>query len=204
MVSAIKVGLFDRTLSSSNSSNWKQVKLKTLLSIPEKVSPEHIDRNRLISVKLHLNGVVKNESTEALSLGATNYFVRKKGQFVFGKQNVFNGAFGIVPDELDNYLSSSDIPTLDINTSKILPLFLLYYFSRKRFYKPLENLAIGSGSKRIHESTILNLAISLPDLEEQASIVHKIHILTRKINIEEKVLESMLKMKKYLLAEMFI
>jgi len=32
--------------------------------------------------------------------GATNYFVKRKGKFIYGKQNIFRGAIGIIPKEL--------------------------------------------------------------------------------------------------------
>lgn len=203
-MSAININLFDRTLDTNISYGWKPVRLSEVLSIPEKVKPEYINKDKLLTVKLHLNGVMKNDNTDTLSLGATDYYIRKKGQFIFGKQNIFNGAFDIIPDELDNYLSSADVPSLDINTSKIHPLFLLYYFSREKFYKPLEDIAIGSGSKRIHEATILNLRIYLPTLEKQSLIANTLRALDRKTHLEGKILQFMQKEKMYFSDSMFI
>ena len=202
--SAINIKLFDGALAANMPPFWKPVKLSEVLSIPEKVKPQYIDKDKLLTVKLHLNGVMKNDNTDTLSLGATNYYIRRKGQFIFGKQNIFNGAFDIIPDELDSYLSSADVPSLDINTSKIHSLFLLYYFSREKFYKPLEDIAIGSGSKRIHETTILNLKIYLPTWEEQSLIANTLWTLERKTNLELKILQFMQKEKEYFLDNMFI
>lgn len=203
-MSAINIKLFDGALAANMPPFWKPVKLSEVLSIPEKVKPQYIDKDKLLTVKLHLNGVMKNDNTDTLSLGATNYYIRRRGQFIFGKQNIFNGAFDIIPDELDSYLSSADVPSLDINTSKIHPLFLLYYFSREKFYKPLEDIAIGSGSKRIHETTILNLKIYLPTWEEQSLIANTLWTLERKTNLELKILQFMQKEKEYFLDNMFI
>ncbi|WP_157967292.1 restriction endonuclease subunit S [Candidatus Chryseobacterium massiliense] len=97
-------------------SEWEKILLGEVMSIPEKTKAQNIDKNKLLTVKLHLKGVLKNDNTDTLSFGATNYFIRKKGQFIYGKQNLFNGAFDIIPDEFDGFLSSGDVPTLEIKT----------------------------------------------------------------------------------------
>ena len=183
---------------------WKERRLKEVLSIPEKIKPTFIDKNQLITVKLHLKGVLKNENTETLSLGATNYLLRKKGQFIYGKQNLFNGAFGIIPNELDGFLSSGDVPSLDINHSKINALFLLNFLGRDHFYKSLENIATGSGSKRIHEEALLNLKIQAPSMEEQTAIANFLSSIDTKIDVERELLQKLEEQKTYLLQNMFI
>jgi type I restriction enzyme S subunit len=184
--------------------DWRAIKLRSVMSLPEKIKPAFVDKNKLLTVKLHVNGVSKNENTDTLTLGATNYFSRKKGQFIYGKQNLFNGAFGLVPEELDGFLSSADVPALDINPEKLNGKFLVYHFSRKPFYKKLESLAIGSGSKRIHETALLNIEIHLPTLEEQTKIAEFLSAIDEKIEIERQILNAYTAQKKYLLAKMFI
>ena len=175
-----------------------------MLSIPCKIKPKSIDKSKLLTVKLHLKGVSKNHNTETLSIGGTSYYIRKKGQFIYGKQNLFNGAFAIIPDRLDGYLSSGDVPALDVDETKINSLYLMYYLGREHIYKQIEKLAIGSGSKRVHESTLLNLEIPLPTIEEQSFIVKPLFTFDRKIAIEEKMLSCLLKEKAYFLHQMFI
>ncbi|MDH6310722.1 type I restriction enzyme S subunit [Dysgonomonas sp. PF1-14] len=202
--STIGEKLFNKELYIKKISNWKMTRLSHVLTIPERIKPTYIDKNKLLTVKLHLKGVAKNDNTETLSIGATNYYIRKKSQFIYGKQNLFNGAFAIIPDELDGYLSSGDVPSLDVDETKINPLYLMYYLGREYIYKQIEKLAIGSGSKRVHESTLLNLEIPLSTIEEQSYIVKPLYTLDRKITIEEKMLSCLLKEKAYFLREMFI
>jgi len=153
-------------------TEFKKCKLNKILSIPEKIKEPNIDKEQILSVRLHLKGVVKNQNVDGLRIGSTTYYKRKKGQFIYGKQNLFNGALGIVPDELDGFLSSSDIPALEINTSKVIPSYLMYYFGREKFYKYLEKHSSGSGSKRIGEKKLLELEIILPEFQEQQEIVN--------------------------------
>ncbi len=185
-------------------SEWEEILLGEVMSIPEKTKAQNIDKNKLLTVKLHLKGVLKNDNTDTLSFGATNYFIRKKGQFIYGKQNLFNGAFDIIPDEFDGFLSSGDVPTLEINNSKINSSFLLYLMGRKEFYKPLEDFATGSGSKRIHEKTLLGIKIPFPSLPEQTKIVNFLSAIDSKIDMETQLLQKLEEQKKFLLQNMFV
>lgn len=208
-MSTISEKLFNRVLRFNKQGkdaypNWELRKLRNFLSIPDKIPIDQIDKNKLLTVKLHLKGVMKNDNTESLSISGTTYYLRKKGQFIFGKQNLFNGAFGIIPDEYDDFLSSNDVPSLNINNDKINPLYLLYYMGRRNYYIPLESIAIGSGSKRIHETTLLNLEIAIPTLEEQTSIVSTIYSIEKKFNLEVSVLQYLNMQKKYLLSNLFV
>ncbi len=183
---------------------WEVKKLGEVLSIPEKIKPEKIEKNKLLTVKLHLKGLFKNGSTEGLSIGSTNYFVRKKGQFIYGKQNLFNGAFGIVSEEFDGFLTSGDVPALDIDYSKLNSMFLLSFLGREIFYKKLEEIASGSGSKRIHENIFLNVEIPIPCLAEQTAIANFLYALDEKINQTQTQIEKMEVWKKGLLQKMFM
>ena len=85
-------------------------------SISEQIRAEaNIDD--IITVRLHGNGVCKS-SAENLQLGATQYYRRRAGQLIYGKQNFHNGAIGIVPISLDNGITSKDIPSFDIDEMK--------------------------------------------------------------------------------------
>lgn len=129
------------------------------------------DINKRLTVKLNLKGITIRESKTIEIEGATKQFIRKSGQFIYGKQNLHKGAFGIVPKELDGYLTSSDIPSFDFK-GEIKPKWFYYYFSRKSFYEKLESLSTGTGSKRISPKEFLNIKIIVPEIEEQHRIVY--------------------------------
>lgn len=182
---------------------FEKKKLNEILSIPNKEKAVNIDRNKILTVRLHLKGVVKNTTVDGLKLGATTYYKRKSGQFIYGKQNLFNGAIGIVPNELDNFLSSSDIPSLDINEKKVLSEYLLSYFGRSSFYTYLEKHSSGSGSKRIGEKKLLELEIVLPELEDQIEIMKIMSKISNSIENSEKKIASSQSLQKSLINQIF-
>src|SRR3989339_91575 len=90
----------------------KTIKLGQLWE-ESKVVSENPNSEKRIKVKLNVQGVEKRPDKNDQK-GATKYFIRKVGQFIYGKQNLHKGAFGVIPKELDNFESSSDIPAFDI------------------------------------------------------------------------------------------
>ena len=106
--------------------SWKKVKLGSVLT-ESKIESANPNPDKRITVRLNVKGVEKRPF-EAGVEGGTKYYIRKAGQFIYGKQNLFKGAFGIVPTELDGFESSQDIPAFDVN--KIcLPEWLFYFFN---------------------------------------------------------------------------
>ncbi len=152
--------------------NWKKVKLGSLLT-ESKIVSENPNTNKRLRVKLNVLGIEKRPITKDKK-GATKYYIRKSGQFIYGKQNLHKGAFGIVPHELDGFESSSDIPAFDIDDS-CHPEWIFYFFKKGNFYLKLETLAKGVGSKRINPKQIFELDIYLPTKQEQENIINEIH-----------------------------
>jgi len=92
--------------------DWKKVKLGSLLT-ESKILSENPDTDKRLRVRLNMLGVEKRPKTNDKE-GATKYYKRKAGQFIYGKQNLHKGAFGIIPHELDGFESSLDIPAFDV------------------------------------------------------------------------------------------
>ena len=200
--------IFDKKIWFKNSSQklypeWETMKLEEVLSIAKKVKPNEVNRDKIFTVRLHLKGIHKSKNTKNLSLGAT-YYKRSVGQFIYGKQNLFNGAFGIVPQEFDGWLTSGDIPSFDIKTDKILPEYLIQFIGRKSYYKKLEAIASGTGSKRIHENSFLGLKIELPSMEEQLKITEFLVDIDSNIESLNSIIELTKEYKKGLLQGMFV
>lgn len=157
----------------------------------------------IITVRLHGNGVCKSNA-ESLQLGATQYYRRKAGQLIYGKQNFHNGAIGIIPKALDKGITSKDIPSFDIDNCKCNSTYLLAQLLSPKFYKPSEALTTGTGSKRLKEETFLKMPIVLPDKEEQDNIAALIDKITMRLDQAKRMLYLFSAKKQFLLRQMFI
>ncbi|SHG56474.1 restriction endonuclease subunit S [Pedobacter caeni] len=160
--------------------NWITVKLGDLL-LESKINSDNPDPNKRLRVRLNIGGIEKRPEIIDKE-GATKYFIRKAGQFIFGAQNLHKGAFGIIPPELNDFESSSDIPAFDVHDS-CYPEWIFYFFKQGNFYLKLEQFTKGIGSKRINRKLLFDLNIYLPPKEEQKRILDSIG------NIEKKLVE---------------
>ena len=164
--------------------SWEQRKLGDYLSIPEKEILEVASSDDLITVKLNLGGVELGASRDTLSLGSTVYYKRYAGQFIYGKQNFFNGSMGLIPTNLDGKGSSGDVPSF--NVSNIEKNYLYTYVSRESYWRSKEAAASGTGSKRIHEKTFLDFDIDVPSVDEQKLISNTFDLIDRFITLHQQ------------------
>lgn len=165
--------IFNQELVFKNEKSiWEEKKFEEFMYKPEKLlKASNIRKNELLTVKLFGKGVEIANQNRSLKLGATTYYKRFAGDFIYGKQNFFNGAFGFISENLDGYYSSGDVPTLKFNSKIVDRPFFLNYISREIYYKRTEAYSSGTGSKRIHEDTLLEFKIKVPLISEQRRIV---------------------------------
>jgi type I restriction enzyme S subunit len=120
------------------------------------------------------------------------------GLFVYSRLFAWKGSFALVPENLDGTFVSSEFPSFKIDTKKIIPDFLLYYFKLPRVWKEVEKLSIGSTKQsrnRLKEDFFLTLKIPLPPFPIQEKIVQKLNDVVTKSN---KVIRLRLKQQKEL------
>ena len=155
-----------------------------------------------ITVKLWGKGVIEKEEKYAGSSN-TQYFIRKGGQFIYSKLDFQNQAFGIIPNELNGYQSTLDLPTFDIQN--IDSKFLLEYVMRREFYEYQGLIANGSRkAKRIHPEDFLVMPVRIPSIEEQQAIGAYFSNLDNLINSHQEKIAQLEILKKKLLQDMFI
>jgi len=160
------------------------------------------DIAKKLTVKLWGGGVVsKNEYLPGSP--NTKYYRRKAGQFIYSKLDFLNGAFGIIPYELDGYESTLDLPAFDF-TKAIVPRFFLEYVKRPQFYKKHGEQADGSRkAKRIQVDYFLDLYVAVPCLAEQQKIADCLSSLDELIELQAKKLEALQAHKKGLMQQLF-
>nr|WP_269593774.1 restriction endonuclease subunit S [Methanobrevibacter wolinii] len=209
-----KIDLLEKTLclhqkfieglkeSIFSNLNYPKFKLNNFMKISKIKCNDNI--NKRLTVKLNLKGIVPRETKTTEKEGVTTQYIRKKGQFIYGKQNLYKGAFGIIPKELDGYISSSDIPSFDFINNKLNPYWFYYFISRKNYYSRLEKYSTGTGSKRISPEEFLNIKIPLPPIEKQNNQVKMFNKLIERQNILIKEKEYLYNFKKGLLQKMFV
>lgn len=154
--------------------SWTKVKLGEILT-ESKVISEKPNPDRRITVRLKVLGVEKRGFENEVE-GATKQYIRKAGQFIYGKQNFHKGAFGVIPTELDGFESSSDLPSFDVDKS-CLPEFIFYFFKQGNFYLELSKIASGVATQRINTAQLFELELWLPNIKTQRHLISNIQSL---------------------------
>jgi type I restriction enzyme S subunit len=182
------------------SGAWEEKKLESFL-IESKIKGSNGKIANKLSVKLWGKGVVpKKEIYDGSS--ETQYYIRKKGQLMYGKLDFLNCAFGIVPEYLDGYESTLDAPAFDV--SDINSYFLLNKITQKNFYEKYGNIANGSRkAKRIHAETFLDMNIDVPSMEEQEKIAIFLLLIDEKIEKHQKKVDALEEYKKGMIQKIF-
>jgi type I restriction enzyme S subunit len=145
-----------------------------------------------LTVKLYGNGVHAKDE-KRLGSESTKYYVRESGQFIYSKLDFLNGAFGIVPRELDGFESTLDLPAFDF-LDGVSPTWFMFYISRKEFY--LANLGLANGgrkARRVNPDDLLKVKILCPPHEEQIAIASAIDVA---VSTTDNLLAKVGKLKK--------
>ncbi len=147
---------------------WQSRPIGDFLSESKIISTNPSVEHR-IRVRLNAEGVEKRPIV-AERKGVTRYYIRSSGQFIYGKQNLHKGAFGVIPDKLDGFESSSDLPAFDISED-IRPKWIEYFFKQGDYYKTLISLAKGAATKRIQPTVLFGIRIPSPPLHIQDKLI---------------------------------
>ena len=185
-----------------NDGEWNEEKIEEVLTESRIPSIDN-NANKRITVRLNLKGVEKRQVRGTESEDATSFFQRKKEQFIYGKQNLHKGAFGLIPDELDGFESSQDIPSFDFNDG-FSPRFFVQYLSQEKIYSDLEKISTGTGSKRIHPRDLFKIYFPFPQtFAEQQKIADCLSSLDEVITVHTTKLEALKTYKKGLMQNLF-
>jgi type I restriction enzyme, S subunit len=130
---------------------------------------------REITVKLWGKGVVLRGIVAGAEVAALRRMVAQR-------IDARNGALGIVPDELDGAIVSSDFPVFNLATNLLLPSYLGWMCKTAAFVEECRRASEGTTNRvRLQEDTFLAKEIPLPPLSEQQRIVARIEELAAQI-----------------------
>ena len=102
-----------------------------------------------------------------------NQFRISEGQFIMSKIDARNGAFGIVPAELEGAITTQDFLSYNINTEKILPEFFNLITGTKHFAELCQRASSGTtGRQRVDEKAFLSFRIPVPSIPNQKLIIN--------------------------------
>lgn len=136
------------------------------------VTIEDGEEYRRVTVKIRNGGVTLRDIEKGENIGTKKQYRAKAGQFIVSKIDARNGAFGIIPFELDGAVVTNDFPLFTVNEKAILSQFLVLITTTKEFIKFAQSCSSGTTNRqRMDIDLFLQQKIPLPSLQEQERIV---------------------------------
>ncbi len=162
---------------------WPSVPLGELLTrSTEWAEIDPSCRYAQITVRLWGEGIVKRNEVTGAEIAASRRIKVRRGQFLLSRIDARNGAFGIIPDELDGAVVSNDFPAFDVQPDRMLSSYLGWFSKTSSFIRLCKAASEGTTNRvRLKEHRFLSMTIPLPSLSEQRRIVARIEELAAKI-----------------------
>jgi type I restriction-modification system DNA methylase subunit/restriction endonuclease S subunit len=143
-----------------------------------------------VKIKLYGKGVLLRHKQFGSDIKTASQYIVNSGDFIISKIDARNGAFGIVPEELDNAVVTSSFPYFEVN-SLINPKYLVYVITQPYFFKKIEDMVSGAtGRRSVEVDDFLGMEIPIPTLEEQNIIVTQLEKQKAIIEGADKVIKN--------------
>jgi type I restriction enzyme S subunit len=107
----------------------------------------------------------------------------RAGQIIYSRLFAFEGAFALVPEEMDGWFTSNEYPTFDVNPAFAIPEFVRLAICRPRSWQELASRTVGMGHRRqrLQPTALLDYEIDVPSVSEQRSIVDAVETATEAV-----------------------
>lgn len=124
------------------------------------------------TIKVRNGGVSLRDEEIGINIGTKNQFLISEGQFLLSKIDARNGAFGVVPEELNGGIITSNFWTFDVDYTKVNPHYLTLLTTTDSFIAFCEQASNGTTNRHyLQEPLFLNIKVPLPTLDEQNRLV---------------------------------
>lgn len=126
------------------------------------------------TIKVRNGGIFLRDEEIGSKIGTKNQFLITKGQFLLSKIDARNGAFGVVPEELEGGIITGNFWTFDVNYNIINPHYLALLTTTEAFIRFCEQASNGTTNRHyLQEPLFLNIKVPVPSLDEQDKLVEE-------------------------------
>jgi type I restriction enzyme S subunit len=135
-----------------------------------------------VTIRINYKGVVLRGSQDGSTILTKNQYRVSAGQFILSRIDARNGAFGIIPNDLEGAIVTNDFLTFDINEDEVEQDFFNVFLQSPIFLEACIRASRGNTNrKRVEEEFFLNYEVNLPPLPEQQALIKQINRSRAKI-----------------------
>jgi len=144
---------------------------------------QDLDKYQRLTIRINNNGISIRDELEGHLIGTKNQFVVHGGQFLLSKIDAMNGAFGIVPENVEKGIITGNFWAYDVDEEKLFPKYFNYLTHTRSFQEFCIQASSGTTHRKyLREDLFLGMEIPLPPLTEQRRIVAHIESLAARVN----------------------
>lgn len=165
------------------SKAWPMVSLGEVLTRSDEWVPIDADETyREVTVRLWGKGVMLRRECLGSEIKSDRRLRVRPDQFIASRIDARNGAFGLIPAELDGAVVTNDFPVFMVDPTRLLPQYLGWMSRTHGFVEMCIAASEGTTNRvRLKEDRFLAERVPLPPLAEQRRIVARIEVLATKI-----------------------
>lgn len=153
---------------------------KTSVSVKEDVVYKQV------TIRTNYKGVVLRGTQSGATIGTKNQWRVSADQFILSRIDARNGAFGIIPEELEGAIVTNDFLAYDINEGEVEREFFNVFLQSPVFLDACIKASRGNTNrKRVDEGFFLNFEVNLPPLAEQLDLIKRINRARASIGIAQ-------------------
>lgn len=148
--------------------------------VPVKILPD--EEYSLVTVKLYHKGVILREKKKGSLLGSNMYRV-SAGDFILSGIDARNGAFGIVPEELEGAIVTNDFWYFDVDESKVKRDFFYWLTTTPLFLDACQKSSKGETQRiRLQKDLFNGFVFHFPPIEEQDSFLQSFGCIDKSLS----------------------
>jgi len=166
-------------LKSLDPSSWSKRPLSDFLTRSRnEASLDDETTYKQVTVRLYGKGAILRKTLSGAEIRTRPQFLARSGQLIVSRIDARNGAFSIIPTDLDGAVVSQDFPLFDVNSDVVEPDFLPVLLHSHGFLEACKRASRGTTNrKRLKETFLLAELISLPDKPIQRAIADFVEMM---------------------------
>jgi type I restriction enzyme S subunit len=168
-------------------SEWQKVKIGDFLHRQKKsVQLDSEQEYALVTIRVKHKGVQLREMKKGAQIGSQMYQI-KKGQFILSGIDARQGAFGIVPDELDGAIVTNDFWAFEVDENIVKRDFFYWLTTTPLFLDSCIKSSKGETQRiRLQKDAFYNFEFSFPPIEKQSEFLQQLQIIDSNTSALEK------------------
>lgn len=144
--------------------------------VKDPVTVEEQVEYKQVTIRMNYKGVVLRGFKKGCDIKTKNQWRVRSGLFILSRIDARNGAFGIIPEELEGAIVSNDFLAYEIDQTEVDIEFFNSFLQSSIFLDACIKASRGNTNrKRVNEDFFLDYKVEIPTLSEQQRLITRIN-----------------------------